>query len=161
MIDNIIVIDLTQFGDKPTNREGEFEMIAKIRQFLVELGIPTNLDTLAYDLYMAKCGACVFSKPWTCRKGWNKIWLTKNTLHIIGYENCDGKHFTKEFLDFMGQITPVVPGEIFWNSNDYIPYCEPEKDEESCTTLDEVLDKIGKYGVDSLTTEELKILSQV
>jgi hypothetical protein len=61
----------------------------------------------------------------------------------------------------MGQITPVVPGEIFWNSNDYIPYCEPEEDEESCTTLDEVLDKIGKYGVDSLTTEELKILSQV
>ena len=83
MIDNIIVIDLTQFGDKPTTRDGEFEMIAKIRQFLVDLGIPTNLDTLAYDLYMAKCGAFVFSKPWTYQKGWNKIWLTKNTLQIM------------------------------------------------------------------------------
>lgn len=161
MIDNIIVIDLTQFGSKPATREAYSEMLANVRKFLVEIGIPTNLDTLAKDLVFARSGTFVATKPWTYQKGWNKIWLTKNTLQIIGYENCDGKHFTKDFLDFMAQIPSVVPGEIFWNSDEYIPYCEPENDEVECTTLDEVLDKIGKYGVDSLTTEELKILSRV
>jgi len=156
------MIDLTQFGTKPTDREDYDQKLANIRKFLVELGIPTNIDTLAKDLLFARSGTFVAMKPWTYQKPWNKIWLTKNTLQIIGYENCDGKHFTKDFLDFMAQITPVVPGEIHWNGDEYIPYCEPEEDDvEQCTTLDEVLDKIGKYGVDSLTTEELKILSRV
>ena len=158
MIPNIIVIDLTQFGTKPTSREDYFNKLADIRKFLVELGIPTNLDTLAKDLLFARSGTFVATKPWTYQKGWNKIWLTSDTLKIIGYENCDGKHFTQEFLDYMAGIKPVQSEDCVWIHSDYIPYCEEENSDDGCKTLDEVLDKINLHGIDSLSDSEKNIL---
>jgi len=152
------MIDLTQFGTKPTDREDYDQKLSNIRKFIVQLGIPTNIDTLAKDLLFARSGTFVAMKPWTYLKPWNKIWLTSDTLKIIGYENCDGKHFTKEFLDYMADIKPVVPEDLIWTNSDYIPYCEEENSDDDCKTLDEVLDKINLYGVESLTVSEKNIL---
>ena len=113
---------------------------------------------MAKDLLFARSGTFVATKPWTYQKGWNKIWLTSDTLKIIGYENCDGKHFTQEFLDYMAGIKPVQSEDCVWIHSDYIPYCEEENSDDVCKTLDEVLDKINLYGIDSLSDSEKNIL---
>jgi hypothetical protein len=154
MLNNIIVIELTQF----TERNDKI-CVEQISEYLKKLGIPTNIKNLAQDLYDAKMGHMHAMKPFTYRKPWSKIFLTKDKLEIIGYENQDGKNFTKYFLDAMDSIKPLDPNDVsvYVNEQKYIPYFEDVEELESMT-IDDVLDKISRCGMNSLTEYELNIL---
>lgn len=157
MTSNIIMIDLTQFKENK-----EKESIKEITEFLISININTNIKNLAQDLYRAKKGIMVFNKPFTWQKKWSKVWFFKDTLKIFAYENPTGKHFTNEFVNFMESMPSVQPGDMTFSKNDeYIPYDDEfdEVEDKVCENIDDVLDKINQYGIDSLTDEERDILN--
>lgn len=159
MTNNILMIDLTQFQETD-----ETKSVEQISNFLKSLSINTNIKWFAQDLHYAKSGIMVWGKPFTWSKNWSKVWFFKDTLKIFAFENCDGKNFTSDFVDFMENLTPLVPGgtPVFFNTDPYVPY-DDEKDEclkTQCKTIDDVLDKINNHGIDSLTDEEKDILNE-
>lgn len=152
MKNNIIVIDLRQFTEK-TKTLG----LVEISNYLKSIKIPTNIKNLAYDLYCAKEGIQCWGKPFQRSKPWFKVWLCKDSLEIIAFENKEGNSFTQNFLHSFASISPVESGDSPYSKNhDYIPYGH---EEYICQTLDEVLDKISESGIDSLCDEELQILN--
>jgi hypothetical protein len=152
------MIDLTQF--KETD---EKKSINQISNYLESLGMNTNIKWLADDLHSAKSGFMVWGKPFTYQKNWTKVWFFKDTLKIFAFENSTGKHFTQDFISFMESVQSLTPGDtpVFFKSDPYIPY-DDERDPviSECKTIDDVLDKINNYGIDSLSDYELKILQR-
>lgn len=77
-------------------------------------------------------------------EGYLKLYLDKKTHNLVALVHSDDKkfiEFTDEWFKFMRHIGSLKV---------------PEKE----VTVDEVLDKINKYGMESLTKKELKVLKR-
>lgn len=147
MTDFIFMIDLTQFTESDA-----FLSKLEISNFLLDCGFNENLESLTNDLYCAKNGTFIEGKPFTPGKPWSKIWFFKDTLTILGGENENGKNFTCEFLQFLIELESIKPK----NESKRRIATKTKK----CQTLDDVLDKIGKFGMNSLNQSELEILKK-
>lgn len=100
------------------------------------------------NLYQAKTGV------FTHGVGMNKVWVDSVTFSVTAYKTDTESKFTVQFVDYMNSIEPLSYGEGLTqlkppiNTNSLPNY----------NTIDEILDKINKFGMDSLTENELGIL---
>lgn len=88
-----------------------------------------------------------YETMWTNKKnGFAKIWIDKDRMQIIAYttKKDDSVKFTDEYGDFLSS---------------YVPVDLPRK-EETPLNLDDILDKISKSGVSSLTLDERDFLGR-
>jgi hypothetical protein len=81
------------------------------------------------------------------KQGFAKLWIDTDKMQIIAF-NTKKNHniqFTDEYCDFLLSYVPV----------DLI------KSENKLLNLDDILDKISKYGISSLTLDERDFLGKV
>lgn len=142
MTDNIFMIDLTQFTETDT-----FLSKLEISNFLVQCGFSGNLEELSNYIYCVKNGMEFPGKPSTLGKPWYKAWFFRDTLNVFGIENIDGKNFTNDFIQFLFDLESIKP-------------IKKIDEKQFSKSLDDVLDKIGKYGIESLSPYELEILKK-
>ena len=132
---NCFCIDLTIF-DTPED----------ILEFLKSNKIDMHIDY--NNLYQAKTGF------FTHGVGMNKVWVDSVTYCVTAYKTDTESKFTVQYVDYMNSIEPLSYGEGLTqlkppiNTNSLPNY----------NTIDEILDKINKFGMNSLTENELSIL---
>jgi hypothetical protein len=105
----------------------EFESVAipiKTREGLIE------------DLYMAKWGARE-------DRGWTKVWLNPDNGCVIAFEDSQGQNFSEHFIQYLVSLESLSLNDlpVLNNTTEYI-------------SLDLVLEKISKSGMDSLSVDE-------
>jgi hypothetical protein len=83
----------------------------------------------------------------------NKIWIDSVTYCVFAYRTDTEAKFTVQFVDYFNSLDPLNFGQ---GVTQLVP--EINQDRISLTSLDDILDKINKYGINSLTSEELEIL---
>jgi len=132
---NCFCIDLTIF-DTPED----------ILEFLKSNKIDIHIDY--NNLYQAKTGF------FTHGVGMNKVWIDSVTYCVTAYKTDTESKFTVQYVDYMNSIEPLSYGEGVtqlkspFNTNNLPNY----------NTIDEILDKINNFGMDSLNEKELSIL---
>lgn len=132
---NCFCIDLTIF-DTPED----------ILEFLKSNKIDIHMDY--NNLYQAKTGV------FTHGVGMNKVWVDSVTYCVTAYKTDTESKFTVQFVDYMNSIEPLGYGEG-------VTQLKPQINTNSLpnyNTIDEILDKINNFGMDSLTENELSIL---
>jgi hypothetical protein len=80
--------------------------------------------------------------------GYLKLWLDNQTFRTIAWTTSPDKkrlHFSDDYAQFLKDL----------NSLTFI-----EKSESTNLNLDQILDKIAKFGIESLTTHEKQFLDQ-
>ena len=132
---NCFCIDLTIF-DTPKD----------ILEFLKSNKIDMYMDY--NNLYQAKTGV------FTHGVGMNKVWVDSVTYCVTAYKTDTESKFTVQFVDYMNSIETLGYGEGVTQlkpqiNNNRLP---------NYNTIDEILDKINNFGMDSLTENELSIL---
>jgi len=78
------------------------------------------------------------------QEGFSKIFIDKNTYKIIGYcHTIDKKliQISEDFVVYLRDMNSITP-----------------KKKSISFTIDEILDKINQYGIDSLTYQEKQFL---
>lgn len=128
---NCFCIDLTMFDTKD-----------QIRDFLKSNKIDKFLDY--NNLYDAKTG--VFTNGDVI----NKVWVDSTTFCITAYRTNTESKFTVQYVDYMNSLEPIGYGDGIKQLSTSSPSFE---------TVDEILDKINNYGIDSLTESEKNILN--
>lgn len=132
---NCFCIDLTIF-DTPED----------ILEFLKSNKIDMHMDY--NNLYQAKTGF------FTHGVGMNKVWVDSVTYCVTAYKTDTESKFTVQYVDYMNSIEPLSYGEG-------LTQLKPSINTNSLAnfnTIDEILDKINNFGMDSLTENELSIL---
>ena len=132
---NCFCIDLTIF-DTPED----------ILEFLKSNKIDIYIDY--NNLYQAKTGF------FTHGVGMNKVWVDSVTYCVTAYKTDTESKFTVQYVDYMNSIEPLSYGEG-------VIQLKPQINTNSLAnynTIDEILDKINNFGMDSLTQNELNIL---
>lgn len=139
---NFIVIDL-----KDLFKGGYLGRVTKLYNSL-NIPIPESSEatpffiegeTYEFLLYFMKC----------CRSV-SRIWVNPSNGFIIAYEDESGYNFSQNFNNHLVNIEPVkISEEVLESAEDF--------DIEEMST-DSILDKISKYGIDSLTKEEKSYL---
>ena len=132
---NCFCIDLTIF-DTPED----------ILEFLKSNKIDMHIDY--NNLYQAKTGF------FTHGVGMNKVWVDSVTYCVTAYKTDTESKFTVQYVDYMNSIEPLSYGEG-------LTQLKPQINTNSLpnyNTIDEILDKINKFGMNSLTENELSIL---
>ena len=125
---NCILIDLTRF-----------ECRSAIKEFLVSCNLQ---EKISYKrLWGYKKGVFTKSKPVY------KVWFDGSTFSEIGYSTLNEQNFTLEFINFLQEMSPIEEGEKF-----------EFRDEFEELTMDKILDKINKFGLNSLSNEEKNFL---
>jgi hypothetical protein len=131
---NCFCIDLTQFDTQE-----------EILDFLKSNKIDMHLDYK--NLYGAKTG--VFTQGTQI----NKVWVDSVTYCVTAYKTDSESKFTTQYVDYMNSIEPLNYGQGVKQLK--TPFI---KTNTELITIDEILDKINIYGIDSLTDSELNIL---
>ena len=116
----------------------------KTKSELEKFLISTNLTILGVDcIWDAKNG----------KKGTRPlkmIWIDKVTIYVIAYLNDRGEYkFTKEYLSWISNQKPIKYGDFISHN---------QVDDSINLSVDDILDKINKSGIKSLTNEELNTL---
>ena len=125
---NCILIDLTKFQQR-----------TEIKEFLISCNLQ---EKISYKrLWGHKKGVFTKSKPVY------KVWFDGSTFSEIGYSTVNEQNFTLEFINFLQGMTPIEEGEKF----------EFQDDVEELT-MDNILDKINKFGLNSLSNKEKDFL---
>ena len=130
---NCFCIDLTMFS---TEQE--------IQEFLISNDLGNVLESK--NLFDAKNGALTHGTPI------HKVWIDSQTFCVTAYSTGSESKFVVQYIDFMNSLTPLQYGQKV-SQMEY----DPASDTTFCS-VDDILDKINKFGYDSLTEAELNIL---
>lgn len=130
---NIFCIDLTQFSSQE-----------ELQDFLISTSLERNID--AKIIFDFKNGV------YTNGEKVNFAWFDAVTYCVTAYRTETESKFVVELIDYMNQMEPLQYGAKVKQSN---PYTIKMK---SLSNIDEILDKINLYGMNSLTKEELDVL---
>ena len=134
------MIDLTQFSS-----------VKEIEKFLIDMKLDFNPKELnSSNLWQCICGEFTVG-PMT------KIWLNRKNLNWFAYQDSEGQKFAVEYLDFLGNMQSLFPGDISpMDKNDD----EFFLDEVVDFNIDSILDKINISGFNSLTEKEVDFLEK-
>jgi hypothetical protein len=125
---NCILIDLTRFKSR-----------SEIKEFLISCNLQEKISERR--LWGYKKGVFTKSEPVY------KVWFDAKTFAEIGYSTVNEQNFTLEFINFLQEMTPIEEGEKF-----------EFQDEVEELTMDNILDKINKFGLNSLSNTEKDFL---
>jgi hypothetical protein len=105
----------------------EFENVAtpiKTREGLIE------------DLYMAKHFGID-------HKGWTKVWLNPDNGCVIAFEDSEGQNFSEHFIQYLVSLESLTLNDlpVLNNTTEHL-------------SLDLILEKISKSGMQSLSVDE-------
>jgi hypothetical protein len=143
---NVVCIDLTIFSSKEY-----FEKFMK----------SVNLDFTSTEWFIDPFdeNMNVVDCLWNWKEsGYRKIWLDRLTLDFIASEDSKGnRNFTENYMNFMANIVPLKPGDL--PPTERKPFIG-EFNVKSIY-LDDVLDKISRSGLESLTKRELDFLANI
>jgi hypothetical protein len=143
---NVVCIDLTIFSSKEY-----FEKFMK----------SVNLDFTSTEWFIDPFdeNMDVVDCLWNWKEsGYRKIWLDRLTLDFIASEDSKGnRNFTENYMNFMANIVPLKPGDL--PPTERKPFIG-EFNVKSIY-LDDVLDKISRSGLESLTKRELDFLANI
>ncbi len=131
---NCFCIDLSQF-DSPD------QILDFLKSNKIEFYINEN------NLWDAKIG------NFTHGQGMNKIWIDSVTYCVFAYTTDTEAKFTVQFVEYFNSLEPLDYGQ---GVTQLVPEINVYR--KSLNSLDEILDKINTYGINSLTSEELEIL---
>lgn len=133
------MIDLTQFSSEK-----------EISKFIIDMKLDFNPKELnSANLWQCICGEFTVG-PMT------KIWLNRKNLNWFAYQDNEGQKFAVEYLDFLGNMQSLSPGDI-----SPVDKSEDEVFEEvSDFNVDSILDKINRTGFNSLTEKEVEFLEK-
>jgi hypothetical protein len=84
----------------------------------------------------------------------NKVWVDSVTYCVTAYKTDTESKFTVQYVDDMNSIEPLSYGEG-------VTQLKPQINTNrlpNYNTIDEILDKINNFGMNSLTEKELSIL---
>ena len=121
-----------------------FDTQEEILDFLKSNKIDKNLD--AQNLYEAKLGV------FTHGDKINMVWVDSVTFCVTAYRTDGESKFTVQYVDYMNALEPLSYGEGVKQLT------SPSNNVGEFTTIDEILDKINNFGMQSLTENELNIL---
>lgn len=144
---NFIVIDLKDiFTDS--------NYIERIRNVYRNLNIPIPTSKEALPIDIDNTYEMGIRHLWFCMSV-DKIWLNPINGFIIAYYHVDrGYSFSENFNNYLVNIEPVkITDEILESAN----VIQTQVFDGEINT-DSILDKISKYGIDSLTKEEKSYL---
>lgn len=137
---NFIAIDLVKlFKTK--------DELYSVSNFYKSIGvpIPTSKEAVPFLLDQTYEGVLRYMK---FHKGVSKIWINPDNGFVIAYEDKEGYSFSQNFNDHLVNIESL---EI---SEEQLSFPTVDMD------IDSILDKISKYGIDSLTEHEKMFLEQ-
>jgi hypothetical protein len=122
-----------------------------IRSVYRYLNIPIPSEKEAVPIYLEdKTYEYLLYFMWSS-KHVSKIWVNPSNGFVIAYEDHNGYSFSEHFNNHLVNIESVeISDQILDEFNDF-----PEMDTDS------ILDKISKYGINSLTREELLYLNNL
>jgi len=146
---NFILIDLTKIvtNDVSTNQE-------KVANYYNSIGVPIPNDVNSSPLRgVEKEGETFNYLLHICalKRYFNttKIWVNPVNGFIISYEDNEGYKFSENFIDHLLSIQ-IEPVDNYHLSD--VAYSTDE------LTIDNILDKISRTGIKSLSNEELLFL---
>jgi len=123
-----------------------FDSQEEIHDFLVSNHIDKYLT--ATNLYDAKVGNLTHGTPI------HKVWVDSVTYCVTAYRTDSESKFTVEFVDYMNSLEPLEHGQ----GVEQLTPSENQDQIPTYTSIDDILDKINNYGMESLTESELQIL---
>lgn len=141
---NFIVIDLNKLF-----KLGYEEYLVTNYYKSIGVPIPTESDSVPFLETENYESVLVFMR--TCRRV-SKIWVNPDNGFIIAYEDRKGYCFSEKFTNHLVNIESSEISEEIINST------EEYTDNTIEMSTDSILDKISKYGIDSLTKEEKSYL---
>jgi hypothetical protein len=134
------MIDLTQFSSEK-----------ELSKFIIDMKLDFNPKGFnAYNLWQAICGEFTVG-PMT------KIWLNRKNLNWFAYQDNEGQKFAVEYLDFLGNMQSLSPGDISPMDKDDNEIFSVKYNEFN---IDSILDKINISGLNSLTENEVEFLEK-
>jgi hypothetical protein len=119
-----------------------FTCASEVREFLMSCNLQDKIDYM--NMWKSKKGKFTEGKPVT------KVWFDATTFHVIAYSHWNEQNFTNEFIRFISNLKPIELNQKF----------EMDSDIEELT-VDNILDKINKKGIDALTVEEKRFLDSM
>lgn len=121
-----------------------FKKGSEVREFLISCNLQDKIDYS--NMWQSKKGKFTNGKPVT------KVWFDATTFHVIAYSHWNEQNFTKEFINFISNMEPIESNQRFEFENE---------EQEVELTVDNILDKVNKNGLDSLSEREKNFLDSV